>query len=206
MSDYTVNTIASGRTRLQNELGKGETTMRLTTLQKAFRTAISATSGCIARIAPDLRQWSHDLRVTLEAGPRLLTTASSGRLSKYLDGPELEQAHAIRRLRNVTGFVCLFLVVILITQIYGSDNARMSFNIVGPIMTGLGLAILCWRLAVRSSIELTKRVHQWALETQDDPSLWLSQPADASAVFAPWIPRRSMVIRRSWKKLKRRLN
>lgn len=180
--------------------------MRVTRLHKTFRTAISATTGCIGRLAPDLRQWGYDLRVTIEAGPRLLLNPASGHLSKYLDGPELEQAHSIRRLRSVMGMISLFLVVILITQMYASESSGMSFDIAGSILTSLGLAILCWRLAVRSSIELTKRVHQWALETQNDPNCWLSQAADASAVFAPWIPRRSMVIRRSWKKLKRRLH
>ena len=81
----------------------------------------------------------------------------------------------------------------------------IGIDIAKSFAFSLGLALLCWRLAVNRSILLAKEVHRWAVETQEDPAQWTSHPADASALFAPWIPKDKMIIRRSWNKVRRRV-
>ncbi len=165
------------------------------------RAAIS-TAKCVL---PDLRQWKTDLQITIEAGPRLIGRGKLRRLSHHLDHSLLEQAHSVRKLKKAIGFILIFIVVILITQIYVHSDDDRSFDVATAAFLGFCLATLCWRLAVARAASLAIIIHQWALETQEDPSIWVAHPADASAIFAPWIPRGSMVIVSSWKKLKRRL-
>jgi len=132
------------------------------------------------------REWRVDILKTVSgaflSGSRQTDTGLWLNLDKDLQS----RAVTVKRLRKAPLYVLLFVVLSLVSGGSGNGSLETALSAIG----GLLIALIVWRITVRIAKTLARDIHLWAQNTMREPDEYLSIPADAGAIYAPWIPTR----------------
>ncbi len=106
----------------------------------------------------------------------------------WLEMPKDLQKEAIG-LRKIRGAIPLIVLMTVALALIGfGENNISAAGYFSRIGLGFLLAIIFWRVCVSKAVKLAKKAHAWAAIEVKVTEPWFAQKADASAIYAPWIP------------------
>lgn len=151
------------------------------------------------------RGWKNELIMTLKA---IADPARRPDKFYYQAFPHslLQEAHAVRRIRNAAGLCALSTVMVVAIRSRSMLSLAGVLDVATYWICSMILSLLVWRLSVSKARRLARDVHIWARTTQEDAQPWLHIKDDAAAIFSPWLPKGNTHLRAWSKKLKERIS
>ena len=94
----------------------------------------------------------------------------------------------IRKIRSMPVWLIIAVIALMSLKMTQNPNSEDIIKALAASVFALICSFIAWRLTVRRAISLTHEVHLWAVENEKNHKPWTDQPADASSIYASWIP------------------